>query len=475
MSAFQNYTAPGHFRHTARLSAFAGLDSSQWSYLLVRAALIFIAVYFLVPFEAFAQSAPALVRPPGTCTFDPQFQITNEALIPGQGIISRIVWDIRNVIESTINPMYYNILERSSFSRVVAVMLTLYIAIYGVLFTFGMVQVTVYDFFMRMLKFSVIAGFVIADTDWWMDFLRYLIDFFVDGTDAIIAFITSIPINGVAVPYTPERPFASLDALIANVLSARMLVTLLATAFTGGYGIVILLLLALSLGSLLRVVMSAVWIYLMGLVLKMLLLALSPIFISFLLFDRTRHLFDGWLNQLVNACLQPIFVFVFLAFFISLLQVSLENIMRTPVCWTEWVDSVRGTPFAVHFWRFAVRNSAGEWEPYSGPWSFTGIPGANNSPVFPIDILAVLIFLFLAQLAGRFNSVVVMIANEIASASTNLSNFQGPLSDWFSGATGASGGGAAGRAIPGVGASAASAVSKAGQATQQQRGMVGRR
>jgi len=168
----------------------------------------------------------------------------------------------------------------------------------------------------------------------------------------------------------------------------------------------------------------------MGLVLKLLLIALSPLFISFLLFDRTRHLFDGWLNQMVNACLQPIFVFIFFAFFVALLQASINNILATPVCWTEWMDSIRGTPFAVHYWRFAQRNKEGEWEPFSGTYSFDG-GGTAENPIFPIDIMSVLVFLVLAELAGRFNNVVVMIANEIASASTRLSDFQGPLLDWL--------------------------------------------
>ncbi|MCE2926866.1 MAG: type IV secretion system protein [Rickettsiales bacterium] len=409
-------------------------------YSLVALALV-ILVTLALPAEVWAATPPPPSRPPGTCTFDPQFDVPYAVITPGSGMISRIVLDIRSVLTATVYPMYRNLLESSSFSTAVSVAMTIYIAVYGVLFTFGMVQVTVYDFFMRMLKFGVVAGFVIINPSWWLSVYDTLILFFVDGTDAIIAQATVIMVGGVSAPYDQAAPFKALDGLIATAISAKMAVTILATFFTGPYGLMFGILILLSLGAMLKALFSAIWVYLMGLVLKMLLIALAPLFIAFLLFDRTRHLFDGWLNQLVNACLQPIFVFLFFAFFVALLQASINNILKTPVCWTEWMDSVRGTPFAVHYWRFAVRNSSGNWEPYSGNYDFTGIPGNATAPIFPIDIMSIIIFLILAELAGRFNNVVTMIANEIASASTKLSDFQGPLSDWMSGGSGGGGSG----------------------------------
>src|SRR6185436_2324103 len=100
----------------------------------------------------------------------------------------------------------------------------------------------------------------------------------------------------------------------------KMAVTLMAIFGTFPYGPIIGLILLMALGSFLKALMNALWVYLMSLVMKTLLFALAPIFIPCILFTRTRHLFDGWLNQIVNATLQPILLFAFFAFFAILIR-----------------------------------------------------------------------------------------------------------------------------------------------------------
>lgn len=405
--------------------------------LLLAVVILFTA--FTISVDASAANPPINQKhPAGTCTSDPQFDIPYAAITPGNGLISAIVDDVKNVLYTTSQTLYDSILGNSSFRNTVAIAISLYIAIYGIMFTFGMVQSTVYDFFIRMVKIGIISILLGTDATWWQFIYDSLAHFFIDGTDAIIYEVSRITVGGVNSPYDVGKPFAILDGVIATAVSAKMAVTILATFFTGPYGLLFGILMLLSLGSFLRALFTAIWVYLMALVLKMLLIALSPIFISFMLFSRTKPLFDGWINQLVNACLQPIFLFVFFGFFVALIQATMDGILRNPVCWTEWIDSVRGTPFAVHYWRFAVKDTTtGLWEPYGGLWSWTGAAASTkDTRVFPIDIMTILIFLMLAELAGRFNNIVIMIASEIAGASVNLASMEGPLSGWLSGSGG---------------------------------------
>ena len=65
-----------------------------------------------------------------------------------------------------------------------------------------------------------------------------------------------------------------------------------------------------------------------------------------------------------------------------------------------------------------------------GKWDFNG-PQSGAGPIFPIDILGILVLVMLADLASRFNSIVTLIASDIAGASTNFSAMQGALGDWF--------------------------------------------
>lgn len=397
---------------------------SIWLKAMLWLVLLFIG-FTMLPEMALAQAAP-----PGTCTTDPQFVIPDPPA--GQGILSAIATNVKLILESISQDMFLAIVNDGGFRQIVNILITLYIAIYGILFTFGMVQITVYDFIMRMVKIGVVAMLITASA--WSFFNNNVVQFFNDGTDDIINEVTAIAISGISDQFDPgdpsATPFATLDLAISKAVSAKMAVTLLAMIFTGPYGLLFGILLLVSLMSFIRSLFMAIWVYLMGLVLRTLLFGIAPIFICCLLFNRTRHLFDGWLNQVVNSCLQPIFLFIFFAFFVALIGASIDQILTVPVCWTEAQESLRGTPFHTHYWRFTIDQGSG-YEPYGGLWSWTGTDNPG-SPIFPIDIMVILILLMLAELAGRFNRVVLMIASDIAGASTNLASMQGALSDWFS-------------------------------------------
>jgi type IV secretory pathway VirB6-like protein len=413
------------------------VQSISWKW-LIAICIVLAAVAGLFPLDAYAQ----VTISGETCSHDAQFDIPYTLLVPGDGLISGVVSDLQDILEYMAWYMYTHIIISESFSWLIPKVLTLYILIYGVFFTFGMVQVTLYDFLARMTKIALVMGVLflpgVYTSFFWFDIFNMLFTFFTDGTNAIIAKITSVAVGGVSVTYDPNYPFAILDEAIAKLVSAKMAVTMLATIFTGPYGLIFGFLLLFASGSFVMALFTAMWVYLMAMVLRALLLALTPMFILFLLFDKTRHLFNGWLNQLVNTSLQPILLFTFFAFFVTLISASVDHLLETPVCWTFVPEAWRGGPTNLYFWRFAVPNDGsgppGPWMIFKGLWSWVGAetnpPDPSASP-FPIDIMDILIFLILAELAGRFNGIITTIARDLAGASTDFASMQGPLGQWF--------------------------------------------
>lgn len=373
-------------------------------------------------------------QPADVCTDGPQF--TTDPPPGGGGLVTTIADSVQTVLSNAAENLYRRIVDpsTSTYLDIVQAVLTLYIAIYGILFTFGMTQITISDFVMRMIKIGVVITMFSPDP--WDFFNTWVVNFFNTATDELIAAVTGIAIAGQPMWGCPSSgacpALAPLDAAIAKAVSANMAVHLLATLFTGSYGAVHAILMGLALWSFLGSLLTAIWVYLMSMVLRALLFGIAPIFIVCLLFQRTRHLFDGWLNQVVNACLQPILLFTFFAFFVILVTTSIDRILEVPVCWTGVNESMRGSPVGdFEYWRFAVEDSstATGWAPYGGAWGWTGTPGSSR--IFPIDIMAILVFLILAELGKRFNQVVLMIARDLAGASTDLSRMQGSLSEFF--------------------------------------------
>lgn len=406
-------------------------------------ALMLCLCVFSAP-NAMAQTKPVDNKERSMCSDGKDFAI-EEPTKENPGIITSIVSSIEETLNTVSQQVFTSIAQNSGFSQVVRGALTLFILVYGILFMTGMVELKFYDFVTRMIKFGIVAFLLKPDA--WTFFSDTVIVFFNNGTNDIIHHVTAFTLG---TKYQPGAGvFLALDGAIAKAASGKMAVAVLATFATGPYGVLFGILLLLSLWSFLKSLLTAMWIYIMSLAMKTLLFGLAPIFIPCILFQRTQHLFKGWLDQLVNASLQPILLFMFFAFFIQLISQSMVNILHAPVCWTELPQGWRGSQFTLYYWRFAMPkfgpdgktallDSAGKtiYEPYPGEWTW-------DQP-FPIDLMTLLTFLILAELASRFNSVVVQIASEIAGAGTSMAGMQGAFSEMFGGAGGGMGGKAGG-------------------------------
>lgn len=356
-------------------------------------------------------------NPDGTCTSDAVYDIQLPAA--GTGIISTIINYLKTALQPISQQMFTAIVSDSGFTGAVKAAIILYVTIYGLLFTFGMVQLTVSDFAMRVVKMGIVA--MLATGTAWGYFNATFVPFFNDGTDDLINLFGTIVVGGNTLG---GNPFDWMDQAIVTTVSTKMLIVLMAAASTGPYGVVIVLILLLATWTFVKAMLNAVWVYLMALVMRTLLFGLAPIFLACILFTRTRHLFDGWLNQVVNSCLQPVFLFAFFAFFVQLIKACLDQVVALTVCWTEWAETMRGTPFSGHYWRFAVWDpNLGIYVPFDGIWDFTGPVGVGG-PVNPVGIMLPLTMWILTDLAGRFNHIVVQIAKDISSATTEF-RFQG--------------------------------------------------
>lgn len=339
-------------------------------------------------------------------------------------IISDIILSIKTRLIIMSATIYTYIVTNVNYISAVYASLVIFIAVYGIMFMTGMIQLKFYDFAIRMLKIGIIAQLMLPTS--WLFFNDYVVTFFNGGTDDIIKFITGsgglfsdISVLGTNFSEASGQ-FAALDRAVSKLVSPRMFVTILATFLTPNYGLIFGALLLYAIYSFMRAMLTALWVYIMSLVMRTLLFGMAPILIPTILFQRTRHIFDGWINQIISACLQPILLFMFFLFFVRLMEGSLDNIMHTPVCFSKFPEGWRGSGFDFSFWRFMEHTPKG-WQPKMDGWEL--------KDGFPIDLMAVLTFLLIADLANRFNAVIIQIAQQIAQASTALTglNFN-PLS-----------------------------------------------
>jgi TrbL/VirB6 plasmid conjugal transfer protein len=388
------------------------------------------AVFLLSIAPAFAQTVP--LQPADTCTDGSQFTTD----VTGPGVFSSVAQTVSGLTTNLAQNLFGTIQGDPGFKAAVGAAVTLYIAIYAILFMTAQIRLTTHDFVIRIVK-VLLMGILVGGSAWTV-FNTYVATFFSTASDEFmgqIAFLQLTP-SGPQLGGDAAAPMVMgmMDQAIAKVISANMGVHLLAMLFTPPYGFFYLVLLVIALWSFLSLLFTGIWVYLTAMVMRALLIGIAPIFLVCLLFARTKHLFIGWLNQLFNTCIQPILLFSFLSFFVQIeigapgVTGIVDQILGVPVCWTGASESLQGTPFNIHYWRFEIPKSGAPdpntslFEPYGGKWDWTGpVDAPGSSGVFPVQLLPLLTFLILAELGKRFGQMVLMIARDLSGSSIDLS------------------------------------------------------
>jgi type IV secretion system protein VirB6 len=80
-------------------------------------------------------------------------------------------------------------------------------------------------------------------------------------------------------------------------------------------------------------IIETISVYLMSIMFIAILIILAPIFLVFILFDRTRYLFDNWVSYLVRYCLEPVLLLGGIIILFQLYSVYIDQILDHSVCW----------------------------------------------------------------------------------------------------------------------------------------------
>ncbi len=269
---------------------------------------------------------------------------------------------LRNIKEQLLGArsiIYDNIaVGAGTYKTIILAMVNLYIAIYGVLFVSGLVQGNYTDIVIRLAKIGFIFNFLGSDGGWQYfsdTFLAlfeqggaYLEELILNApSDTIASTVTNKLTGATTTTYTTSTDFESylfsfFSDTIGYVLNPNL--WLIITTLVGSIGFVLALCLIYCMFILLKVVFQMIISYIFALISFSLVVSVSPIFIAFSLFDRTKNYFRMWYQQLFYFSLQPILMFMTTLFFFSIINSFLNNIMSFKVCKTIYTLTLSGLP-----------------------------------------------------------------------------------------------------------------------------------
>lgn len=350
-----------------------------------------------------------------------------------QGILSQIYLFITGIVDGATQKIFESFTDNSGYQKAVYAATILSVVLFGVFFTIGLVQLTAGQLLVRLFKIGII--FSVVSAGGWTFFSQYAVAFFNDGTDELVKGVLQIASGGAAPP-AGSTPFYQLDRLGEFIINPDTLIAVIGSLTSGPFGMGMGALMMMSFGAFIMMLVAALRSYAVCYVVRSLLLGLAPIFIVFLLFERTKQLFNSWLNSLISCSLQPILLFTFLAFFVVMMESATKNMFSAELCYVEFEQLV-GTSNRAASFRF-VDPATGEImtdeSTFRGNLSCllrsttgvsipTGTPSGSGTPEcaeFPIKIIDIMTFLMLVFLASRFSEVIDRVANELSNTFIQL-------------------------------------------------------
>lgn len=190
--------------------------------------------------------------------------------------------------------------------------LMLYVLVYAISFMYGLVNPK--DFALRLFKIAVVYALVTDNCF----FYNNLYGGFIGASNDLIRIMAGVndPAPAATAADAQKKLYESLDNLFQNVVGIDGLIGLgvfmMASVTSDGQGVPAAVIAALGFGSMAVALLRALVTLGIAFAGISFFLMLTPIFLSFFLFENTKQLFDSWLSLLISFVLQPFIIIAFL-------------------------------------------------------------------------------------------------------------------------------------------------------------------
>ena len=212
----------------------------------------------------------------------------------------------------------------SQLALALSALMTIYIAIFGLRLLLGFAPLRAGDLTVTAIK----LGAVLALATSWPTYQQVVFDTLFRGPEQLAtsmlsamqppgSFLRGNPFDGLQIAFDQMQTAADFFTHISPPM---------ASPFTGGTAFAAL---ALNLSSYLTA-FTTLGLILTAKIVLGLLLALGPLFVSFLLFDSTRGIFEGWLRAALGFAFMPLFATLALVVQITLLAPHLLALAQMP-------------------------------------------------------------------------------------------------------------------------------------------------
>lgn len=377
---------------------------------------MFFLLVILLPAYGFAQSYDC-VGPNSTTTLP-------------SGAAPLVSQMMSNVVQflNTMGVNVYNAIMNSPFFSLAAQgLVTLFVVIFGINIIFDLENLTPANVLGKTFKLGLIWWLI--GSGGWDVFQRYIGGFFWGTMFEIIELMTGSAVSNMAgMTYNAAAlaaPLHVLDGPLQGVLSRHFMITIMGSIPTGPQGFVLGIALIWGGAQVVVAIMTAVFTYVKTIIGMWFLFSLGPIFIACMLFNRTQKIFQGWLSKILGFALEGIMLFVFLAFFMSMITDALEPVLGITWCWVPYWNIIPGVlSFDIYWWGAHIVPGSGfpgDVLPDYGTRSWRTADGYDGSGLMsPVATLDVFFLILVAHIAWQYSAFTTLMAETLSQGGMRI-------------------------------------------------------
>ncbi|GFY79948.1 membrane protein, putative [Trichonephila inaurata madagascariensis] len=298
----------------------------------------------------------------------------------------------------------------------VRALLTLYVIFTVVGYMLGTIQLSKFDFIVRMFKIAFIA-FAFSDRSWEL-FGTTLSRLFVDGSTYLVDSFSGYIGEG-------GRKFAFLDLTAGVLFTGETWLKFLSLMLSGPFGFIAFLAILYATFMFLKCIISATFKYVISTVLVAFLLSLTPLFIVFILFQQTKPLFDNWIKTLAHVAVQPVILFSSLSLLNQLMYSVLYNLTNFSACY-QCLISVNFLSYDLCLMKSILPLGYSPGTNVDVALS-TGERAGGHFAALPIDLIQAFIYLIIAGAMEAFVSISEAMAQALFSSGWGVAGSVGQI------------------------------------------------
>lgn len=216
------------------------------------------------------------------------------------------------------------------FFNYIQAMLIIYIISYAAMFLVGMVQINQTDLIIRSIKIAIVAGLMSEKTfELFHDYVFPFTTEFVDGVIANLSGYHIDPKDAVS-----GAAFKFLNEILTKIFFSKTFSTqMMALIGMGLNGAIYFILIFVVLIMVTIVAFRAIAVYIMAYFALAVLIGIAPLFITFILFETTRSLFENWVKFTFKYMIEPMILLAGIMILSQLFAIYLDYVIGYSVCW----------------------------------------------------------------------------------------------------------------------------------------------